>query len=253
MTYCLVDVGNSTTRTALYDGREVRSPKTVETRLGRTPDEWWALWRSIHDSELDASTTVVGISVVPEVTESLQKLAEPYLETPPKFLGPPWSGPVEIGEPDPNEVGPDRYAGAVGLVHHYRSGIVVDFGTATTVDVIDDSGCYQGGFIHPGVRTGMDGLRSNTALLPGITLDSPGKPEPTSTRGALEGGIHYGHAGAVDRMVRELRDWAGLSTDSPVVGTGGYGNNFVDRTETIDHHNPDLVLEGVARLLGGKD
>ena len=245
----LIDVGNTTTRTILYEENGLRSPRTVETRSGRTPDEWWALWDELYGTVFEPNLELVGVSVVPEVTDTLLRMGEQYLTNPIEFLVAPWKGPVSIGRPDPEELGGDRYAGAVGLFTEFGPGIVVDFGTATTVDAVDRNGNYQGGLIHPGVKTGLNGLRRHAALLPGVALDLPETLDTSTTRGALQGGLFYGQAGAVDRMIRAVRERVDLPAEAPVVATGGYAEAFVTLVEDITVHEPNLVLKGLSKLL----
>ncbi len=249
----LIDVGNTTTRTILLVEGSLTKPRTIETRTRRTADEWWALWKSLYGRVFQEDIQLVGVSVVPEVTDALRRLGRRYCDGNVRFLTSPWEGPVGIGRPDPDELGADRYAGAVGLYTDYGSGIAVDFGTATTVDVVDRKGKYQGGLIHPGVRTGLNGLRRHAALLPGVALECPDEIDTSSTRGALQGGLYYGHAGAVDRMVETVRHRMELPDDPPVVATGGYGESLLGLSTTIEEYDPDLVLKGLSKLIQNSD
>lgn len=244
----IVDVGNTQTMMGLYEGERVVERWRMETRPGHTADQTWAEWHGLVGDALGRSTTVLAASVVPDVTETLRALHGRYLDEPVWFLEPPWTGvPIEVGTRNPGAVGADRVAGAVALYERFGGGIVVDFGTATTLDYVDAEGAYRGGVILPGLRASARGLATVTAKLPRI---SPRPPEAFGcgdTREGLLSGLYYGTVGAVERIVRELIDHFDPPRDPSVVATGGAAEPFVDLCSSITAHAPDLVLDGLVR------
>ncbi len=250
----IVDVGNTRTMMGLYRGGEIVRRWRLETRVGRTTDQTWAEWRRLVGEDLSGSTSVLVASVVPDVTEAIRGLHDRYLEEPPWFLEPPWEAiPIEVGTRSPGAVGADRVAGAAALHARFGGGIVVDFGTATTLDFVDASGVYRGGVILPGLRASARGLASVTAKLPRISPRFPGEFGCADTREGLLSGLYYGTAGAVERIVRELVDHFEPARDPSVVATGGGAEPFVELCSPITAHAPDLVLEGLVRCYPGDE
>lgn len=244
----IVDVGNTQTMMGLYREDRVVERWRMETRPGLTADQTWVEWRGLVGEGLDETVTVLVASVVPDVTETLRALHGRYLDRRPWFLEPPWSDvPIEVGTRNPGAVGADRVAGAVALYERFGGGIVVDFGTATTLDYVDAAGTYRGGVILPGLRASARGLASVTAKLPRISPRAPEDFGCGDTREGLLSGLYYGTVGAVERIVRELIDHFDPPRDPSVVATGGAAEPFVDLCSSITAHAPDLVLEGLVQ------
>lgn len=243
-----VDVGNTHTMLGLYEEGDLRSRWRVRTRPGVTRDEIWAQWKNLMGDALHRDLDVLVACVVPDVTEALLDLQGRYLRDRPWMLEPPWNHlPLEVGTRQPEAVGADRVAGAVALFERHGAGIVVDFGTATTLDFVDDAACYRGGVILPGLEASARGLSNETAKLPLISLRPPEDFQCSDTREGLLSGLYYGTAGAVERIVRELSGTFDVPERHRVVATGGAAKPFLDLCPSITDHAPNLVLDGLIR------
>lgn len=244
-----IDVGNSTTIVGTFQGDELRNHWRLSTHGAETVDELaLKLAGSLRfaglDLRQDISGTIVS-SVVPAVTETLRQVATRYLREPLVVVEPGVRTGLALRVDNPREIGADRIVNAVAAYELYGGpAIVVDFGTATSFDVVDGQGQFVGGAIAPGVETSADALVRRAARLPRVETVSPPSPIGRSTVTALQSGIVYGAAGQVDalvdRMSRELGP--GVTT----VATGGLANAVLDACERIDHHDPWLTLKGLS-------
>lgn len=244
----LVDVGNTTINLGLAQGKEIVDTWRLHTNPAMTAVELWHQWTSLTDNRLTENVQMIVASVVPELTGVIEEMARDRLRESPYFLSAPWD-PVTIGinTEHPDEVGADRVAGAVAMAREYGEGIVVDFGTATTVDYIDDGPAYRGGVIFPGLQAASRGLSVETALLPSMSLRDPVEFQFQNTQQALESGLLYGTAGSVTRIINEFRA-RGLPDEAPVVATGGSAEIFLDVCEEITDYEPNLVLRGLLMI-----
>jgi len=155
---------------------------------------------------------------------------------------------LKIGYRNPLEVGPDRIANAIGATHLYpgRHLIVVDFGTATTFDVIRAGRDYLGGIILPGLRIAMEALEQNTARLPTVEIAPPPALVGRSTVESIQSGLYFGNRAMVRELTREIRQQAFEGEPALVIGTGGFSRLF-EQEKLFDALLPDLVLVGLAR------
>ncbi|MCF7935239.1 MAG: type III pantothenate kinase [Synergistales bacterium] len=152
--------------------------------------------------------------------------------------------PLEIHYDSPAEVGADRLVNAFAGRECYGAPLViVDFGTAVTLDVLSPEGAYLGGAIAPGLNVGVEALFGKTARLPRVALETPEKTIGTNTMGSIQSGILFGYAGLIDGLVRRI--WKELGTETRVVATGGQAEVVVPHTETVEHTDPWLTLEGL--------
>lgn len=254
----VIDVGNTQTVIGLYDSGD-RSHQLVDnwrlaTRIETTSDELLLLLRQLLQTrKLDINTDVRGIAVssgVPSITFELRRMCERYLEVEPVVLG---TG-VRTGMPvlyeNPREVGADRIANAVGA-HDLFGGptIVVDFGTATTFDVISDKGEYLGGAIVPGIEISLDALFSRAAALRRVELVEPRSVIGRTTIESIQSGTVYGYSALVDGMCERIEEQIGEAT---IVATGGLAGLIAPVTESIEHEEPWLTLHGL-RLIWEKN
>lgn len=246
---CL-DVGNSTIYAGIYDGENeggLRFRKT--SNQGSSADEYGIFLRSaLRENDVDPdSIRRIGIcSVVPDTVYSLRRACMKYFSIEPFLLRAGVRTGLSIAYRNPLEVGADRIANAVAAIRRYpgKNCIVVDFGTATTFDVVSADRRYLGGAIAPGLRIGMEALEQRTARLPSVEILKPETAIGRSTVESIQSGLFFGHAG----MARELI--AQISTESfgeerPIVlATGGFSQLFTDYG-IFDAILPDLVLEGL--------
>ena len=243
-----VDVGNSNTVVGVFDGDELVHRWWVSTEPHRTPDEMALTLHGLLtfaglSLERDLDGAVVA-SVVPPVTETLRTMAARYLADPPVVVEPGTRTGIPMKVDSPKDIGADRIVNAVAAAALYGApSIVVDFGTATSFDVVDADGAFVGGAIAPGVRLSTEALADHAARLPKIEIVRPDAVLARSTVTALQSGIVHGFAGQVDTLVRRLTDE--LGGPAVTVATGGMATSVLDVCETIDHHDPSLTLHGL--------
>lgn len=242
----LCDVGNTTTRFGLLGDGEISRCLQFKTRPVSTADELWGKLNHLLGLEGEKVSLSVAC-VVPEVVTSLEKMAESYLEEI-SFLKPPWEPvTIEVGVNKPGQVGADRISGAEALYHLYGGGLVVDYGTATTVEAVSERGEYLGGVIMPGIEAAARGLATKAAALPDFSPQPPDEFGCQNTSEALQSGLFHGTSGAVQHVLELLRAQFSLSENLPVVGTGGRLQEMDEVSGFIDKNEPDLVLKGLAR------
>jgi type III pantothenate kinase len=254
----VIDVGNTQTVVGLYDSGE-RSHDLVDhwrlaTRADRTGDELALFLRHLLETrDLRLVGDVRGVAIssgVPSVTFELRRMCERYLDLEPVVLG---AG-VRTGMPvlydNPKEVGADRIANAVGAYDLYGGPtICVDFGTATTFDVISAKGEYVGGAIVPGIEISLDALFGRAAALRRVELVEPRSVIGKTTVESIQSGALYGYSALVDGMCDRIQDELGEST---VISTGGLASLIAPITESIEHEEPWLTLHGL-RLIWEKN
>lgn len=242
-----VDVGNTQTAFGVFSGSELVHHWRVATEPIRTGDEIGALVDRLFDlSELAADDvgSVVLASTVPALVQAYSAFVERYLEAELLLLGPGVKTGIPLRVDDPREVGPDRIANAVGARERYGAPcIVVDFGTATNFDAVSSAGDYVGGAIAPGIETSMDALFAQAARLVKIDVSTPPSAIGSNTVHALQSGFVFGFAGQVDGLVGRIRDE--LGTAAPTIATGGLAGLVAPHSETIEHLDAYLTLEGL--------
>ena len=253
-----VDCGNTNVVFALFaknqrGGREIRARWRIATDARRTGDEY-AVWLSqllaIEGLERSAITGMIVSSVVPRARHNLEVLGEKYFGVTPVFAGEgaaEWG--IEIDVEEPGSLGADRAVNAIAA--HARHGgdlIVVDFGTATTFDVVDFHGAYKGGIIASGINLSLDALVSNTAKLPRIAIESPRSDSVIgrNTEEQMLIGVFWGYVAMMEGLIARMR--AEIGRPAKVVATGGLAVLFDQHTQIFDHVDPDLTLEGLAIL-----
>jgi len=256
-----IDVGNSAVKLALLHGERVDSIQRMPTADPATRSE---LTRDVAALILAGGETGAGegiclVSVVPDWTEAVMHAAVALGAS--LLIADHASIPLDTRLPNPERVGPDRLLDAYAAERLYGAPvIVVDLGTATTVDAVDARGAFVGGAIAPGIELGLRGLASHAALLPRVGPDVPATAIGTDTQGAIQSGVVLGHVGAVRELVtRVTNELVPAGTRRPkVVVTGGFsaspiGKLFVERAATnlpaiADTLDPDLTLRGLALL-----
>jgi type III pantothenate kinase len=248
-----VDMGNTNVVFALFEEGEIRARWRIATDPRRTGDEY-AVWLSqlmaIEGIERSAITAMIVSNVVPRARHNLEVLAEKYFRVAPLFAGEgeaTWGIAIDVDEP--GSLGSDRAVNAIAA--HAKHGgdlIVVDFGTATTFDVVDFHGAYKGGIIAPGINLSLDALVSNTAKLPRIAIESPHSDSVIgrNTEDQMLIGVFWGYVAMMEGLIARMR--AQIGRPAKVVATGGLAILFDEHTEIFDHVDPDLTLEGLAIL-----
>ena len=189
-------------------------------------------------------------SVVPEMLYSLRSCCRKYFHTDPFILQSGTKTGLKIRYRNPVDVGPDRIANAIGALHLFPGQhlIIVDFGTATTFDVITASRDYLGGIIVPGIRIAMEALEKNTARLPTVEIVPPGELIGRSTVECIQSGLYFGNRAMVRNLTQEIRAQTFANEPVVVIGTGGFSRLF-ERERLFDALLPDLILVGLERAL----
>lgn len=242
-----VDVGNTQTVLGLIDGGALDGHWRVSTDAGLTADELrvkiGALLAAEGLSWADVERAIIA-SVVPILTTEYEAMATRTTGVPPIVVGPGVKTGMDIRYENPREVGADRIVNAVAA-HRLHGGpvVVVDFGTATTIDVIAEDGGYLGGAIAPGVETSAEALFSRAARLSKVDLEPPDRVIGTNTRASVQAGLILGEAAMVDGLVRRV--WGELGVKAKVIATGGLAERMAPLCETIDEVDSDLTLKGL--------
>ena len=245
----VLDVGNTTTVIGIYDGENLlKHWRLVSER--HTSDELGVyLLNLLHMASLDPRgiTGAIYSSVAPALDMPLAEGIREYLAVEPLRVTAALDLGIEIRYSPRHEVGADRLVNSVaGKARYGAPLIVVDFGTAITLDILDGDGAYLGGTISPGLVTGMEALFGRTAKLPQVSLEPPKSVIGNNTIGSIQAGILFGNAGLVDSLVRKT--WSELGARTPVVATGGHASIMASLSETITHVSPWLTLEGLRIL-----
>ena len=244
-----VDIGNTQTVLGIFDGEELRARWRITTEANRTADEVGAVCSTLLTlagmSPMDVRATIVS-SVVPVLTRSYEGLAESLFSS--KFYE--VNGEMKTGldnrYDDPSAVGADRIVNAVATGKHYGfPAIIVDIGTATTVEAVNGESCYLGGAILTGLNVALEALISRTSKLPSVDLnvDLP-RAIATNTPDSIRSGFVYGYAGAIDALIRRFREEL-EEPDLMAVATGGPAEVIARHCQEIGTLDPDLTLKGL--------
>lgn len=247
-----VDVGNTQTVLGLYEGDEVRGQWRISTEAQRTADELAVVFAALLDLKglrLGGVNAMIVSSVVPGLTRSYRHLAEDVLGVPFYLVNAEMETGLKNRYDDPAAVGADRIVNAVAAGHHYGfPAIIVDIGTATTVEAVDGEGSYLGGAILTGLYVALDALVARTAKLPSVDLEEePPSAIATNTPDSIRSGFVYGYAGAIDALVRRSREELG-EEGVHIVATGGPAGVIVRHCREIEAFDPDLTLKGLRVL-----
>ena len=241
-----VDIGNTTIECGLFDGAKLAADWRLSSTVSRTPDECWlATSFFLQSGGLEAGRlrALAVASVVPEHTANFTAMARRF-DSDPLVISVETCPFLAVRYQDPRQVGADRLCNAYGGFHLFGGPlIVVDFGTATTLDVIDGEGVYLGGVILPGPLSAAAVLHRRTAQLPQVALAFPDRIIGDSTEHAIRAGLTWGIVdmvdGLIDRVVLEL------GAKPRVVATGGLAEPYAQRSRNFSSLHPHLVLEGI--------
>jgi type III pantothenate kinase len=246
----VIDAGNTNIVFAVHDGAAWRGTWRLATSAQRTSDEYgvWleALLRRADITPADVDAAVIG-TVVPAALYHLRRLCRDWFDTEPLVARAAleWGFPIKIDNPD--EVGADRLLNALAAHNRYAGPLVViDFGTATTFDVVDKDGAYLGGVIAPGINLSIEALHQAAARLPRIGIGRPQSVIGRSTIPAMRSGIYWGYVGLIEGLL--VRIEAEFGAPLKAIATGGLAPLFAEGTTALTTIDPDLTLDGL-RLL----
>ncbi len=244
----VIDAGNTNTVFAVFDGNTLRGQWRMATDARRTADEYgvWLLQLLAREKiTSEAINAAIMSSVVPHANFALRMLSRQYFNTELLVVGEPnvVLG-IEAKIDRPREVGADRLVNAVAAWQKHKEPlIIVDFGTATTFDIVNDEGNYIGGVIAPGVNLSLEALHRAAAKLPNIAVERPKQVIGKDTVSAMQSGIYYGYVGLIEGIVARIKQEYGQNMQ--VIATGGLAPLFAKATPVINALEPDLIIDGL--------
>lgn len=248
-----IDAGNTNVVFALVHDRAIIARWRIATDPRRTADEY-AVWLSQllqlegHDRK-DISGVIIA-TVVPRALHNLQTLARKYFDCEPLIAGqPPVEWGIEIDVKEPSSLGADRAVNTIAAHALYPGDlIVIDFGTATTFEVVDYAGAYKGGVICPGINLSLDALVTAAAKLPRIAIEAPADTSVIGrdTIGQMHIGIYWGYIAMIEGLVARIK--AEVGRPVKVIATGGLATLFEKQTDVFDAVEPDLTIQGLAMM-----
>lgn len=244
----VIDVGNTNMTLGVYDGDKLEATFRMMTKTPRTSDEYGVMItqllqnRNIRLEDLEGS---IIASVVPEVMHSLIGGVVRYINSNPLIVGPGVKTGIKIVTEDPRAVGADRIVDAVAAYEKYGGPVLVlDFGTATTYDLVLEKGEFAAGITAPGIRISSEALWTNAAKLPNIEIKKPKSILAQETISSMQAGLMYGQIGQTEYIIKKVKEETGLE-NLKVVATGGLGRLIADETDTIDVYDSSLTLDGL--------
>ncbi|OQW48711.1 MAG: type III pantothenate kinase [Proteobacteria bacterium SG_bin6] len=248
-----IDAGNTNIVFALVKDQQILARWRIATEARRTGDEY-AVWLSqlltLEGFAREQVTGVIIATVVPRALHNLQTLARKYFNTEPLVAGhPPIEWGFEIDVKEPASLGADRAVNAIAAhARHPGDLIVIDFGTATTFEVIDFNGAYKGGIIAPGINLSLDALVTAAAKLPRIAIEAPDDTQVIGrdTVSQMHIGIYWGYVAMIEGLVARLK--AEIGRPAKVIATGGLAILFERHTTAFDAIEPDLTIQGLALM-----
>jgi type III pantothenate kinase len=245
-----IDVGNTNTVFALYRKQALIGQWRLSTNRGRTAEEYAAaLIQLMHLKGLshrDVDAVVIS-SVVPQAVIPLRWMSRDFFGCRAFVVGEDLDYPIKIGLANPREVGADRVVNALAAKKRYAPPlIIVDFGTATTFDVVDGEGCYCGGAIAPGINLSLEALHHAAAKLPRIAVEPPQSVIGRSTVAAMQAGVFWGYVGLIEGLVARIQ--AEHGAPMTVVATGGLAPLFARRCPALQHIDRNLTMSGLLEI-----
>ena len=243
-----LDVGNTNITIGVFKRKEIIEVFRITTKLPRTSDEFGILISSLLKEkgldEGEVKAAIIG-SVVPNIMHSLSSGLIKYFDVKPIIVGPGIKTGINLGRFNPREVGADRIVDLVAGYEIYGGpALVIDYGTATTYDIVTENGVFLAGVIAPGIRTSAQALWGEADMLPAIEIRKPASILAKETISSMQGGLLYGQIGQTEYIVKRLKEESGY-TDAKVVATGGLGKMIVSDTDVVDVYDPQLTLKGL--------
>ena len=248
-----IDVGNTNIVFALVDGAEIKARWRIATDPRRTADQYSVWLHQLLDLEGLSRNDVEGViigTVVPRALHNLDVLSEKYFRKTPLIAGQgaaEW--PLQLDVDEPQNVGADRALNVIAAHAKYPGDLlVIDFGTATTFDLVSPTGAYTGGIIAPGINLSLDALVNATAKLPRIAIEAPEDRSVIgrTTQSQMLIGIYWGYVAMLEGLAERIR--SELGRDLTVIATGGLASLFDKHTKVFDAIEPDLTIQGLSLL-----
>ena len=243
-----IDVGNTNISCAVFKGKKMTASFRITTKLPRTSDEYGMLLHNlIEKNKLDPRDidAIIVASVVPKINYSLNSALIKYFELKPIMVEPGIKTGIRLDFDNPKQVGADRIVDAVAAYEIYGGPvIVIDFGTATTYDLVLEDGSFVGGVTAPGIQTSAQALWSAAAKLPEIEIRKPRNILAKDTISSMQAGIVYGQVGQTEKIISEIKTEAGID-NIKTIATGGLGAVIKKETALIDVYDPALTMKGL--------
>ena len=247
----VIDIGNTNIKYGVWKDEVLLASFRVSSRISRTADEYGSVLVNLLSDSGIKKADINGIiisSVIPTLNYTICHMCEYFFGISPLMVGPGIKTGINIKAENPKEVGADRIVNNVAAYKKYGGPlIVIDFGTATTFNVIDKDGAFVGGVIAPGIKTALEGLVHSTAQLPMIELVPPKKVIAKSTETNMQAGIIFGFSGLVDNIVNKIKKELG-DDNVKVVATGGLGEIIAKETKNIEVVDRTLTLYGLKTI-----
>ena len=244
------DVGNTQSVVGLFKNKELAASWRVSSSSSRSSDELGVMLvrlLDLHGEDRYSIDGAIVASVVPPITSIFEKAIRHYLKCPAMIVGPGIKTGINIHYESPKDVGADRIVNAIAAFDRcHKACIVVDFGTATTLDCVGNDGSYLGGVIAPGAAISLEALVTKAAKLPRIDIEKPARIIGQSTVESMQAGIYYGYTALIEGLIVRVREAMAHKQHKPtfVYATGGLSALFCD-VQGIDEVLPDLTLQGL--------
>lgn len=247
----VVDVGNTNINFGVYEGEKMLVMFKLTAKVDRTSDEFGLNIRELldlNDIDKNSITGVAIASVVPNVMHSLITAIERYIGCKPLIVGPGTKTGIKVATENPKEMGADRIVDAVAAYEKYGGPILVlDFGTATTYDLVTEDGSLIVGITAPGIRISAKALWEDTAKLPEIEIKKPASILVKETVSSMQAGLVYGQIGQTEYIIEKVKEESGLK-NLKVIATGGLGSIISDETDKIEVYDKFLTLDGLRMI-----
>lgn len=243
----VIDIGNTNITMGLVDKNEIIDNYRLTTKLERTSDEYGFMLLSFLTASnilVDEIEDIIISSVVPKIMYSFTNSIKKYFNRDPIIVGPGIKTGIRIKIDNPKELGADRLVDAAGAFYIYGGPcLVIDFGTATTFDIVSEDADFLGGATAPGIGISINALSSQAAKLPEIEIKKPKSIIAKNTVTSMQAGIVYGYIGLTENIINEIKKAYGQ--DLKVISTGGLGRIIFNETDLIDIYDPDLTFKGL--------
>lgn len=244
----VIDVGNTNITFGVYHGKKLETTFRLMTKTPRTSDEYGVMITELlHKNKIEINKIegVIIASVVPNVMHALTGAVKRYIHERVVIVGPGVKTGIRIVTENPREIGPDRIVDAVAAYEIYGGPIlVIDFGTATTYDLVTEKGCFSAGITAPGIRISAKALWEDTAKLPEIEIKKPVSILAQETISSMQAGLVYGQIGQTEYIIKRVKQESGYE-NMKVVATGGLGRIIAEETDLIQTYDSTLTLEGL--------
>lgn len=242
-----IDVGNTNITIGIYKGNDLLANYRMTTKIKRTSDEYGFMLSNFLENanvKKEDIEDVIISSVVPKIMHSFKNGIVKFLNIEPVIVGPGIKTGISVQLENPRSVGSDRIADCAGAFYEYGGPVlVVDFGTATTYDYVDEKGNFKAGAIGVGIESGANALWGQTAQLPEIEIKRPQSILAKNTQTEMQAGIFYQFLGGFELTVKQFRKE--IKQNFKVIATGGLGRIICDHTDLIDVYDPNLIFKGL--------